>query len=155
MKKLKNIIDLLFMKPADDIPYEEAGSFMCMMLLLNLLGCVCFGVMIGMRNGCGPAGVLSCGILFLITTCIIVFVLTCNALITKKLYTNIICIAIICTQVFAWMFADIKCLDERHNNGRLHKISLSIAMPGFRKLEKHQAISREYARLIKEEESKQ
>ncbi len=154
MKKLKNIIDFLFLKPADDIPYASAGSFMCAGMLLNLLGCICFGFMIGMRNECGAAGVLSCVNLFLTTLCMGFFVLICNSLITDKIYTNIICIAVLCVQVFIWTFADIKCMDERHSEGS-HKISLSIAVPGSRKLEKHQAISREYARLIKEEESRQ
>ena len=127
---------------------------MCMGMLFNLLGCVCFGFMIGARNECGLAGVVSCVYLFLPTMFIWFFVLICNSLITDKIYTNIICIAVLCIQVLAWTFADIKCLDERHSGGS-HKVSLSIAMPGSRKLEKRQAISREYARLIKEEESKQ
>lgn len=128
---------------------------MCMGLLFNLLGCVCFGFMIGARNECEVAGVVSCVNLFLITIFTGFLVLVCNSIITdKKIYTNIICIAVLCIQVFAWTFADIKCLDERHSGGS-HKVSLSIAMPGSRKLEKRQAISREYARLINEEESKQ
>lgn len=155
MKKLKNIIDFLFLKPADDIPSGEAGSFMCMVMLFNLVGCICFGFMIGARNECAAAGLASCVYLLLITMFIGLIVLICSSLITDtdKIYTNIICTAVLCTQVFAWTFMDINCLDERHNE-RSHKVSLFVAMPGSRKLEKHQAISREYARLIKEEESK-
>lgn len=155
MKKLKNIIDFLFLKPADDIPSGEAGSFMCAGMLFNLLGCVCFGFMIGVCNECAIAGVVSCVYLLLTTLFMGFLILVCNCIIAdKKLYTNIICIVVLCVQVFAWTFADIKCLDGRHSEGS-HKISLSIAMPGSRKLEEHQAISREYDRLIKEEESKQ